>query len=271
MRFKKTGMSIAAAASVITIGAATVPNAFAATTNTVRVQSGDSLWKIAHAHHISVQSLEQANPSVSPNNLAIGTILRLPSLYTVQSGDTLWKISRQYGVTPTSLQAANKGINPVNLRIGKVLIIPSQHSSGTTTQSPLVSTTSQSSSSYSSTDLYWMTHLIHAEAGSQPMKAKIAVGDVIMNRVHSPNYPNSVKGVIFQVANGHYQFTPVLNGYIYSSPGSTDRQAALDVLKYHDNIVPSAFVFYTPSGTPAASWVRKQPYVAQYGQLVFAK
>lgn len=140
------------------------------------------------------------------------------------------------------------------------------------TVKPVTHTSSQTSNGTGGqgTDLYWLSHIIHAEALDQPLNAQIAVGDVVMNRVHSPQYPNTVKGVIFQISGGHYQFTPVLNGFIYTQPDAASIEAAKKVLQGM-NLVPNAYVYYTPSKTPANSWVRKQPVITSIGDFVFAK
>lgn len=76
--------------------------------------------------------------------------------------------------------------------------------------SPLVS----GSSYYNSNDLYWLSRIITAESRNQPLKGKIAVGTVIMNRVESPKFPDSIYDVIFS----GIQFSPVQDGSIYRDP-----------------------------------------------------
>ena len=70
---------------------------------------------------------------------------------------------------------------------------------------------------YPAEDIYWLSRIINAEAGSEPFLGKIAVGNVVLNRVRSGQYPNTVKGVVFDKKHG-VQFSPVSNGTIYNSP-----------------------------------------------------
>jgi N-acetylmuramoyl-L-alanine amidase len=70
---------------------------------------------------------------------------------------------------------------------------------------------------YPAEDIYWLSRIINAEAGSEPFLGKIAVGNVVLNRVRSRQYPNTVKGVVFDRKYG-VQFSPVSNGTIYNSP-----------------------------------------------------
>ena len=67
---------------------------------------------------------------------------------------------------------------------------------------------------YQEEDLYWLSRAIYSESGNQPMKGRIAVGTVILNRVASDAFPNTIQEVIF--APG--QFSPVANGTIYRDP-----------------------------------------------------
>ena len=59
---------------------------------------------------------------------------------------------------------------------------------------------------------------------------KVAVGNVIMNRVNSKLFPNTVKGVVFDKQNGYIQFSPVIDGTIYNTPDAESIRAANEVL-----------------------------------------
>ena len=79
-----------------------------------------------------------------------------------------------------------------------------------------------SAKSYPEEDLYWLSRAIYSESGNQPMAGRIAVGTVILNRVASQQFPNTIKEVIF--APG--QFSPVANGTIYRTPDAESVIAA---------------------------------------------
>lgn len=68
---------------------------------------------------------------------------------------------------------------------------------------------------YTKDELFWMTKIINAESAGEPLVGKIAVGNVILNRVESQDFPNSVYGVIFDKKYG-VQFEPIINGSIYN-------------------------------------------------------
>ena len=61
---------------------------------------------------------------------------------------------------------------------------------------------------YNQEDLFWLSRIIYAESGNQPLEGQMAVGNVVMNRVASPAYPNTVQGVLAQ----KNQFTTYKSG-----------------------------------------------------------
>jgi N-acetylmuramoyl-L-alanine amidase len=78
---------------------------------------------------------------------------------------------------------------------------------------------------YDANDVYWLSRIIYAESGAEPFRGKIAVGNVVLNRVASSQFPNSIYGVIFDKKYG-VQFSPVANGAIYKTPNSDSVIAA---------------------------------------------
>ncbi len=78
---------------------------------------------------------------------------------------------------------------------------------------------------YNTDDLYWLSRIINAESGQEPMLGKIAVGNVVLNRKRSSQYPNTIYGVIFDRKHG-LQFSPVGNGTIYNTPNTDSVIAA---------------------------------------------
>ncbi len=67
---------------------------------------------------------------------------------------------------------------------------------------------------YNAQDLYWLSRIINAESRGEPFMGQIAVGTVVMNRVKSPIYPNTVYGVVFDGA----QFSPAVSGSVNNAP-----------------------------------------------------
>lgn len=78
---------------------------------------------------------------------------------------------------------------------------------------------------YAGDDLYWLARIIQAEAGGEEMNGKIAVGNVVLNRVRSDEFPSTVYGVIFDRTYG-VQFSPTVNGSIHQEPSEESVIAA---------------------------------------------
>ena len=79
-------------------------------------------------------------------------------------------------------------------------------------------------------DVYWLSHIIGAEAGNEPMEGKIGVGNVVLNRVRDADFPDSVFGVVYDYAHT-VQFEPVSTGTIHDDPKREDIIAACMVLE----------------------------------------
>lgn len=88
---------------------------------------------------------------------------------------------------------------------------------------------------YTSEDLHWLSRIVEAEASAEPYSGKLAVANVIINRKKSSDFPNSIKGVIFDNNYG-IQFSPVANGTIYNTPSTESIKAATSALTGSNNI-----------------------------------
>ena len=117
---------------------------------------------------------------------------------------------------------------------------------------------------YNSTDLYWLSRIIYAESGNQPLEGKIAVGNVVLNRVASSLFPNSVYDVIFQ----RNQFTPASSGSINRVP-SEDAVIAAKLCLDGANTADNALYFVNPKASPNSWASRNCTYVATIGAHAF--
>ncbi|MBR5490499.1 MAG: cell wall hydrolase [Oscillospiraceae bacterium] len=100
---------------------------------------------------------------------------------------------------------------------------------------------------YNSEDLYWLSRVIYAESGNQPLAGMIGVGNVVLNRVNTPSFPDSVYEVIFQQG----QFSVVDNGMIYSAPSERAIIAAKLCLEGCNTVGDSLF-FLNPEISSSA-------------------
>ena len=113
--------------------------------------------------------------------------------------------------------------------------------------------------------VYILAQVIEGESADEPYEGKVAVGAVILNRIESPEFPNSIPGVINQTD----AFESVSNGQ-YQRPLSEESiQAAVDAMNGND---PSgeALYFWNPAKS-TSKWVWSRPVVTQIGNHVFAR
>jgi len=123
------------------------------------------------------------------------------------------------------------------------------------------------SAEYSESDLYWLSRIIEAEASGESQQGKIAVGNCVINRTKSHEFPNSIYDVIFDRKHG-VQYQPTANGRIYNTPSDESVQAAKDALNGH-SVVGNALYFCSVRVAPY-SWASKnRKYLTTIGNHVF--
>ncbi|MBQ9802544.1 MAG: cell wall hydrolase [Clostridia bacterium] len=123
------------------------------------------------------------------------------------------------------------------------------------------------SSYYRSDEVYWLSRIISAEAKGEPLSGKIAVGNVILNRVRSAAFPNTIYGVIFDKKHG-VQFTPAANGTIYAAPTEESIIAAKICLEGY-SVSTGILYFVNPVKAPN-SWASKnRAYFGKIGNHAF--
>jgi N-acetylmuramoyl-L-alanine amidase len=121
------------------------------------------------------------------------------------------------------------------------------------------------SSFYNETDLYWMSRIINAEARGESLSGKIAVGGVVMNRIVSTQFPDTVYDVIFDNQYG-VQFTPAYSGAIYNTPSDECVLAAKIVLDGGNTAGDS---LYFSSSSKSCWAARSRPFSMTIGNHSF--
>ncbi|MBO5111486.1 MAG: cell wall hydrolase [Clostridia bacterium] len=120
---------------------------------------------------------------------------------------------------------------------------------------------------YASDEVYWLSRIIHAESAGQPLLGKIAVGNVVLNRMAHPSYPNTIYGVIFDRKYGT-QFEPVLNGTVYRTPNAESVIAAKICLEGY-TVSDEILFFYNPV-IAQTNWIaRNREFFAVIGDHWF--
>lgn len=113
--------------------------------------------------------------------------------------------------------------------------------------------------------VYILAQVIEGEAADEPYTGKVAVGAVILNRIESPEFPNSIPGVINQMG----AFESVCNGQYQRPLSEESMRAAVEALNGKD---PSggALYFWNPAKS-TSKWIWSRPVVKQIGNHVFAR
>lgn len=114
-------------------------------------------------------------------------------------------------------------------------------------------------------DVRLLAHLVMGEAGQEPYMGKVAVAAVILNRVASDQFPNTLAGVIYQPN----AFESITNGVANTTPTDECVRAAEDALNGWDPTYGCLF-FWNPY-KPVSSWIWSRQIQTQIGDHVFAK
>ena len=122
---------------------------------------------------------------------------------------------------------------------------------------------SETNVSSSGGELYLLARLVHGEARGEPYKGKVAVAAVVLNRVRSPHFPNTIAGVIYQRG----AFDAVSDGQINLKPDNESIRAARDAMNGWD---PSngCLYYYNPRTAPSR-WMLSRPVLLIIGAHSF--
>lgn len=113
-------------------------------------------------------------------------------------------------------------------------------------------------------ELTLLARAVYSEARGEPYVGQVAVAAVIMNRLRSADFPNTIAGVIFQP----WAFTAVHDGQFWLTPNAASYQAALDALRGWDP-TNGALYYFNPQ-TATSSWIWSRQQTGKIGRHVFA-
>lgn len=179
-----------------------------------------------------------------PEKLQFGT-------HRVVRGDSLYWIAERYGISVSELKKLNQLSSDV-IQSNQVLVVPIE----TLKDYPVgVSLTEQ--------EVQWIAQMIHAEARGEPYSGQVAVGAVIVNRLKSRQFPNTVYEVLFQTN----AFQPVRNGTFFLPPNESAYRATIEALNGKDP-TNGALFFFNPS-ISTDRFMHARPAVVTIGQHRF--
>ena len=125
-------------------------------------------------------------------------------------------------------------------------------------------TAASSAAAIVSADHRLLAKLVYAEARGEPYKGQVAVAAVVLNRVRSASFPNTISGVIYQSG----AFSCVSNGSINNTPDSSCIRAALEAMNGWDP-TGGCLYYYNPKAT-ADKWIRTRTIKTVIGNHSFA-
>ncbi|CAM3441836.1 spore cortex-lytic enzyme [Aeromicrobium ponti] len=118
---------------------------------------------------------------------------------------------------------------------------------------------------FSENDIQLMANAVYGEARGEPYTGQVAVAAVILNRVNSATFPNTVSGVIFEPR----AFTAVADGQIWLTPNEKAKEAVLDAINGWDP-TGSALYYFNPD-TATSGWIWTRPQIKRIGKHIFCK
>ncbi|SEA60788.1 N-acetylmuramoyl-L-alanine amidase [Thalassobacillus cyri] len=118
---------------------------------------------------------------------------------------------------------------------------------------------------FSQNDIQLMANAVYGEARGEPYVGQVAVAAVILNRVNSSTFPNTVAGVIFEPR----AFTAVADGQIWLTPNETAKRAVMDAINGWDP--SSEAIYYFNPDTATSGWIWSRPQIKKIGKHIFAK
>ena len=221
------------------------------------VKKGESCYSVAQRYGVELSAVLNANGIASGSTIYPGRTLTIDANakntqnanYTVKKGDTLYTIAKSHSTTADALKQQN-GLTANRIYAGQKLFVPR----------------ADNTSSLSEHDIYLMAKMIHAEARGESDRGQLAVGAVIMNRLKSGTFPNTISGVLYQ----KNQFTAVNDGQFHNlEPDARAIRAARAAAGGSDPTYGALF-YWNPAKTNN-TWLNSKPILVTIGNHVFAK
>ncbi|OCA90952.1 spore cortex-lytic enzyme [Bacillus sp. FJAT-27225] len=118
---------------------------------------------------------------------------------------------------------------------------------------------------FSQNDIKLMANAVYGEARGEPYEGQVAVAAVILNRLESSTFPDTISGVIFEPL----AFTAVADGQIWLTPNETAKKAVMDAINGWDP-TGNATYYFNPD-TATSKWIWSRPQIKRIGRHIFCK
>ncbi|MDQ1145234.1 N-acetylmuramoyl-L-alanine amidase [Bacillus sp. SORGH_AS 510] len=165
---------------------------------------------------------------------------------------------------PTKKAPANKtpAKAPTNNATSKA---PAPKAAAPKAAAPKKPTAANTPNGFSQNDIRLMANAVHGESRGEPYIGQVAVAAVILNRVNSSTFPNTVSGVIFEPG----AFTAVADGQIWLTPNESSKKAVMDAINGWDP-TGEALYYFNPD-TATSGWIWGRPQIKRIGKHIFCK
>lgn len=248
-----------------------------------QIAPGETVWKIAQKYQVDMDVIVTANGLKNSGNMVMAyeTILidsnaksNSKGNYVVKSKDTLYQLAKANKTSVEKIMSAN-GLTANRIYVGQKLYIPNLAATKSTATSNTATATaakttatvsSSSSSNFTDEEVMMIAKMIYGEARGESYLGQVAVGAVIVNRVYSSLFPNTVAGVLFQKS----QFTAYSDGQYFLTPNDTAIKAAKEAVAGVDPTGGCLF-YWNPVKAPNNAFLNAKTILATIGEHVFAK
>ncbi|QQZ10171.1 cell wall hydrolase [Heyndrickxia vini] len=184
--------------------------------------------------------------------------------------DRAWDTEQQNKETTSNIDQGQKN-NQTEVQIKKMAQIPDKSKvlAKKSVKQFIKKREEKNGVSISANEKDLLARLVEAEAKGESYKGKVAVATVVLNRVDSPDFPNTITSVIKQVVGHSYAFSPVQNGEI-KKPASSETKEAVNQALTRKNRLHGSVFFYNPK-IATDKWIRSRKVVTTIGNHVFLK
>ncbi|MCM3766930.1 cell wall hydrolase [Neobacillus niacini] len=203
------------------------------------VQTGDTMAKIAEENHLTLQELAELNPQIENLDLIyVGQTVHINKI-EADSAASATLASLEARVDVAKIRSDQTTTEPANA----VKVPP-----------------------FSQSEIDLLARLVRAEAETEPYEGKVAVACVVLNRLESPKFPDTIKEVIYQKR----QFQPVSNGQINKPADEDSIKAVYEALNDKRTLAQDSLFFYNPV-IATSRWLDSRATTIAIGDHVFKK
>jgi N-acetylmuramoyl-L-alanine amidase len=237
------------------------------------VKQGDTITKIAAENNLTVQEIAELNPQIQNLNMIFvgDTVNTKPQKRTSPADakeavdvvdysdykiNLLARLVRSEAQSEDELAIINKEIQTLYAADLVKVVKPVK-----------TQIASMEISKYSDQEIDLLARLVRAEAQTEPFEGKIAVACVVLNRVESSQFPDTIKEVIYERG----QFQPVSNGQINEPADEESIAAVKAALSDQRNLVPESSLFFYNPDIATSRWLDSRATTMVIGQHVFKK